>query len=595
MFIRVFFLQLLVLISLYIVAFGTTPAYGWTFGPVQFESYDGTLIDAQLFTPNNYSKNENHPAIVLVPGWSMPKETTYPNAIEFANRGYVVISYSPRGYGFSGGLVDTAGPLDRDDFSSAVDWLIENARIDPERIGTGGVSYGGIIPLNSSSFDERIRAVAALDIPAEVEDAFYQGESPNAFWTQFLQLASNIGRPNPDIRKNLDGLFANENIPQILEWARERSPRSYIDFINDRQVPVFLSLNYRDRMFRPNSGIRYFENLIGPKLLQLHDGIHGAPVSESENYRSNTYFDWFDYWLRDIDNGVMDRPLVDVQLHRTSQRVGYQEWPALNIQNQTLYLAPNAERYTGDLLKEPEINNDLWALDSFFSSQESEQPTSGRPLTDAQADVFTDFETYDPDLAHAYQTDFLPSGAKLRGIPTVNMRIQAWDEQVQLVAYLYQINPDGQALYLTHGAKTFYDLFPGELVDLEIELTALMYDFTPGSRIGVAIDTQDPQYRRPPQPSFSLDVVHSLMMPNQINLPIEGELEFAAVEEEEEPETDPQTPDTSTPSEDDTDNVDRSSSGNSNSGGGGSGGSTGILLLMTTGLLALRRKQRLLS
>lgn len=582
MLIRLFFLKLLVLTNIIIVAIGTSTAYAWTFGPVKFESYDGTVLDGQLFKPDNYNQADSLPGIILVPGWALPKEATYPNAIEFANRGYVVLSYSPRGYGLSEGFVNTAGPKDREDFSSALDWLLNNTKVDVNRIGSGGTSYGGIVPTNSASFDERVSVLAMFDMPTEVVDAFYQGESPNAFWTRFLELASRVGRPDPVIKQNLNDLFDHSRIPEIIDWALERSPMEFIDQINDRQVPVFMSLSYRDRMFRPNSGMRYFEALTGPKILQLQDGIHGIPEDSADDYRQDTYFDWFDYWLRDIDNGIMERPMADFQLHRSKERVTYEFWPSPNIAYNPIYLSPNEERLTGDLLLEPNIINDIWALDSlFFGNQESKQPTTGDPLVDAQKELYVNFETLDPDLAHSYQSDFLPQGLKLRGTPTVNLRIQAWDEQVQIVAYLYQINPNGEALYLTHGARTFYDLYPGELIDTEIELTTLMYDFVPGSRIGLAFDAQDPQFVRPPQRFFSLDVIHSEFQPNVLWLPTDGDIVYAGAPDEDDLISHPEQPGDSTP--------DRAVNNGSVSGGG-SGGSLGVLMVFAGLLASLRRR-----
>ena len=48
----------------------------------------------------------------------------------------MVLSYSTRGFGTSGGLIDTAGPLDMADLSNVIDYLIANFDVDPNAIGT---------------------------------------------------------------------------------------------------------------------------------------------------------------------------------------------------------------------------------------------------------------------------------------------------------------------------------------------------------------------------------------------------------------------------------------------------------------------------
>ena len=43
----------------------------------------------------------------------------------------MVLSYSTRGFGTSGGLIDTAGPQDMADLSKVIDYLIANYEVEP--------------------------------------------------------------------------------------------------------------------------------------------------------------------------------------------------------------------------------------------------------------------------------------------------------------------------------------------------------------------------------------------------------------------------------------------------------------------------------
>ena len=49
-----------------------------------------------------------------------------------ADAGYVVLSYTPRGFYLSGGYIETAGPKDISDVSDVIDWLLLPA--DPDAV-----------------------------------------------------------------------------------------------------------------------------------------------------------------------------------------------------------------------------------------------------------------------------------------------------------------------------------------------------------------------------------------------------------------------------------------------------------------------------
>ena len=72
------------------------------------------------------------------------------NAQVLAAQGYLVIMVNPRGssgYGqaFSQAIWADWGNKDYEDVMAAVDWAIEKGYADPERLGVGGWSYGGIL------------------------------------------------------------------------------------------------------------------------------------------------------------------------------------------------------------------------------------------------------------------------------------------------------------------------------------------------------------------------------------------------------------------------------------------------------------------
>ncbi|MFC7260243.1 hypothetical protein [Streptomyces lutosisoli] len=51
-------------------------------------------------------------------------------------------------------------------------------------------------------------------------------------------------------------------------------------------------------------------------------------------------FRWYDYWIKGIDNGVMDEPAVTVFVEGTREQVTGSQWPPKDVEYKSLYLRP---------------------------------------------------------------------------------------------------------------------------------------------------------------------------------------------------------------------------------------------------------------
>ena len=93
-----------------------------------------------------------------------------------------------------------------------------------------------------------------------------------------------------------------------------------------------------------------------------------------------------------------------------------------------------------------------------------------------------------------YKSDTLVSDIKLRGIPKLNINITPHSDQVQLVTYLYDVNPFGVAKLITHGVMTKRNLIPHKDIDINLDLVANAYDLKKGHKLTIVIDTFDLLY-----------------------------------------------------------------------------------------------------
>ncbi|MGO2095640.1 MAG: CocE/NonD family hydrolase C-terminal non-catalytic domain-containing protein [Candidatus Microbacterium stercoravium] len=75
-------------------------------------------------------------------------------------------------------------------------------------------------------------------------------------------------------------------------------------------------------------------------------------------------FRWYDYWIKGIDNGIMDEPALNVFVEGTREVVGGAQWPPKDVEYRSLYLRPR-----GKLSTEPEsMTAEHVAADGFYQA-----------------------------------------------------------------------------------------------------------------------------------------------------------------------------------------------------------------------------------
>jgi len=119
---------------------------------IHYKAPDGWDIEGFVTLPPDYRKGRRYPAILKIHGGPVGQ---YDVGFSFdsqllAAHGYVVIKTNPRGssgYGqdFTLGLYQGWGEKDYQDVLAGVDRAIELGYANPDRLGMGGYSYGGIL------------------------------------------------------------------------------------------------------------------------------------------------------------------------------------------------------------------------------------------------------------------------------------------------------------------------------------------------------------------------------------------------------------------------------------------------------------------
>ena len=118
---------------------------------VHFQSKDGTPVSGYLYKPLDYAPGKKYPTLLFPHGgpvWAYYAEFDHQVQL-FAANGYVVLLPNPRGssgYGqkFCQAILADWGNKDFQDDMAIVDYAIARGIADPDKLGVGGWSYGGI-------------------------------------------------------------------------------------------------------------------------------------------------------------------------------------------------------------------------------------------------------------------------------------------------------------------------------------------------------------------------------------------------------------------------------------------------------------------
>lgn len=129
---------------------------------VTFVNRYGITLAADMYKPKDVIGKL--PAIAVCgPFGAVKEQAAGLYAQEMAERGFLTIAFDPSFTGESGGTPRymTSPDINTEDFSAAVDYLVTNPEVDPQRVGIIGICGWGGIAINAAAADPRIKATLA--------------------------------------------------------------------------------------------------------------------------------------------------------------------------------------------------------------------------------------------------------------------------------------------------------------------------------------------------------------------------------------------------------------------------------------------------
>lgn len=446
----------------------------------------GITLKGNVFTPAGAKAGAKYPLIVLPTSWGMPQIEYIAQAKKLADSGYVVVSYTSRGFWLSGGEIETAGPADTADVSAVIDWALATTPADAEHIGLGGVSYGAGISLLASARDPRVKAVVALSGWADLIESIYSGR------TQHLQAAALLGgagyltgRPGPELRQILGDFLGSklDREPQMIEWGKKRSAAEQVDRINANGAAIMLGNAWGDTIFPPNQYAAFFEKLTGPKRLEFRPGDHataeGTGLLGLPNDTWTNAHRWFDRYLKGERNGVDTEAPVQIKSRSNNGYEGYADWKSVGSGGtEKLMLADSEHLFTG---VDSGANGGIVLLSSVLDQFFQAPPTASVPLLPRA-------------FAAVWQSPRHDKERRVRGTVKLHTTVTPTKSDGTFVAYLYDVGPLGIGKLISNAPYTFHGRPAGQSFGVDLELFSTAYDVPAGHRLAVVVDTVDPLY-----------------------------------------------------------------------------------------------------
>ena len=168
----------------------------------------GVALDTSLYLPATTPA----PAVLVAHGFGGTKASVDADARDLAARGFVVLTWTARGFGASGGQIALDAPdAEVADARKLVDWLATRPEVlqdgpgDP-RVGVTGGSYGGALSLMLAGYDQRVDAIAPVITWNDLAQALF----PNAATAEPLPAdtpARGAFAPNGVFKRGWAGVF----------------------------------------------------------------------------------------------------------------------------------------------------------------------------------------------------------------------------------------------------------------------------------------------------------------------------------------------------------------------------------------------------
>ena len=496
--------------------------------------------------------------------------------------GYAVIVVERPGTGASFGIMNASFEVGAKEVNELLDWIAAQDWCDGN-IGMYGDSFQAMIQFAAAATgNPHLKAIFPTSSGFELYSAIsYPGGVYNKTFASFFSWSTSFLEKVPTpVDSDKDGsslaLACKERSGSTIGkqsevWFRKFPFRDsttrdgnkvyegpanlypFLDRINRSGIPVYMTTGWYDLFSGARDMFLWYANLTVPKRLLVRPADH-SEVEKNQfdlDYGAEVHR-WFDYWLKGIDNGIMNEPPIYYYVMGSSQKNAWRtsnRWPLANQKLTRFYFG---EGKTGSITSvndgflHPEPPSQKDGADAYSVDYSTTSGKYSRWYAVNWSRKYPDMRSNDKK-ALTYTTSPLEADLEITGHPTVHLWLVTNASDLDAFVYLEDVDRSGKSAYITEGtlrashrrlsAAPFNNLglpyhshyrselepIPtGKPVELVFSLLPTSYRFRKGSRIRITVAFADADNFETPviEPAPKLQLLRDMDHPSSVQLPV---------------------------------------------------------------------------
>ena len=498
---------------------------------------DGVSLDSSLYLPAKLPA----PAILLAHGFGGSKDSVASEAKYLADKGYVVLAWSARGFGQSTGQITMDSPqFEIADIQKLISYLATRTEVlqqhtgDP-LVGIAGASYGGAAALLAAGYDNRIDAVVS-DItwnnlehslfPQSIAGSTTPGPFKKVWAGSFFAIAT---LPNAYLGEcgNFSAEWCAAFVNSLNAGAPTASAQKLLlasspSTVTNRIIaPTLLMQGESDSLFQLSESVATASEISTahpktPLSMIWHASGHDGGSDESSYINLKTA-QWFDKYLRGKAGSFPKFEVVDsngtISLTDSTvmpKNLQSTELPLAQNGN-AITLSPNLAPFTAPIGGIPAALSSLPGLGgalSLASSAISSLSSSSLPGGVTSAALL-------PGQSAVFDSQPLTKPLTIIGASRVRVHVSSNRSDATLFFSLVVRSPNG-GVNQPNGlvAPVYIPNIPAKGIDVTINLPAVVVDASIGDSLALAVSSTDQGFQLPNNGRFySVQVISPLRIP----------------------------------------------------------------------------------
>jgi uncharacterized protein len=398
--------------------------------------------------------------------------------------GYIVVSVDRPGMGASfssptPGTMETAARFENEiiDWIAAQSWSDGNiamygdsqqAMVQFAAASMGNPHLKAILPAAShvdiyqaveypgGVFNKAFEALVGSSLPLLDQLATPVDNDPNGL---LLAQARESRKNYVSVQRTLEAAaqcpYHDSKAPNGVTPWRNMDLYPFIDRINQTHTAIYMTVGWYD-IFTADM-FYWYNNLSVPKRLTVRPTDHSqVSANQTDLNYGNEVLRWLDYWLKRLDNGVMDEAPIHYYLQDGPKKGIWKtsnQWP-LDSQNITRFFfgeektGSSASINDGTLIVVPPttaVASDIYTVDYTTT-------TGAKTRWGAVEDVhdYPDLRSNDAK-ALTYTTPALENDVEITGHPVVHLWLNTSAPDLDVFVYLEIVDRSGKSTYITEG------------------------------------------------------------------------------------------------------------------------------------------------